>query len=733
MKKYILIVAALFLLSIQNFGQVFGFYRTDSITVIDNILSTNDTLTLAWSGGLSHSEFSSIDIDLDGTLDLYVFDRVGHRFMVLKNNGIPNTVSYKNHWADDASFPGIGEWVLLEDYDGDGKNDIFHYWNGGISVWKNVSVPGTVQFTLTKSQLYSYYNPNTLVLYVSPADIPAISDIDLDGDLDILTFGFSSGCVEFHKNLSQENYGNNDSLEFVLITDNWGLFSEGVSLFDIGLGDSCDTGRHTGSNILAIDMNGDHDKDLVLGDAGGSNMAYLRNGGDTSFAQIDFVDPNFPQNNNSTLPINLTLFASAFYLDVNNDDKKDLLVSNSAPGNGETFESVWRYRNIGTTDIPDFKFAQNNFLQEEMIELGEGSYPVLFDYNRDGLMDLAIGNVTYFGLQGQVAVLRNIGSISQPVYELINRDMGSVGTQAIKNVAPTFGDMDGDGDVDMIVGETTGYIHYYENTAPVTPNSPAQFSLTSTQYFLIKENSFSTPFIIDLNMDGKNDIVCGGRLGKLNYYENTGTPTAPNFSSVPTISNLGNVNTVDPNFSSSGYSIPWFFTHNGKLELFLGSYSGKIYHYTDIYDGLNNIQPIFTWVSGIVGYYKDGVRSAVTVGDLNTDSYPDLIYGNLGGGVDLLFGEFAAIGIEEAGDPDQAFVIYPNPSFDQDVVYIKAKKELSFPVDIVVYDVAGRAVKYLKEFNIQQGINIHELSNGLYIFEMRYGNTLVSKLKFIKQ
>lgn len=713
-------------------GQVFAFHRTDSIIVIDNIASANDTLSLAWSGGLSHTQFSPIDLDNDSYNDLAVFDRVGHRLLLFKNKGINNTVGYTNDWYNLQAFPSMNEWVILEDYNGDGKNDIFHYYLGGIRVYKNTSSPGNVQFTLVKSQIYSNYIPSNLVLYVSPADFPGITDIDNDGDLDILTFGFSSGCVEFHKNMSQENYGHSDSLEFIRATDNWGLFSEGISLYDIHLGDSCDTGRHAGSNILSIDMDNDNDKDLILGDVGGSNMAYVRNGGTSSFATMDLIDPNFPQNYNSTSPINLSIFPAAFYLDVDNDNKKDLIIGNSSQGSSETARSVWRYKNNGTTANPDFDFLQNDFLQDNMIEVGEGSFPVLFDYNRDGLTDLAIGNATYFTGTGQIAVLRNTGTISQPTYELLSFDMGNISTQGVKNVVPSFGDMDNDGDVDMIIGETTGYIHYYENTAAVAPNTPAVFVLTTTQYFNIKENSFSAPFIIDLNQDGLNDIVCGSRLGRLNYYQNTGTASAPNFSSVPTITNLGNVSTVDPTFSSSGYSIPSFFNHNGKLELFLGSYSGKIYHYTDIYDVSNNIQTSFSLVTGIVAFFKDGLRSAVTVGNLNNDGYPDMIYGNLGGGVGLFYGHYTQIGIEEWVNHKDEFVLYPNPSAANDIIFIRSKTGFDLPMDVLIYDLSGRPIKHLKEFNISEEINIQGLSGGLYILELRYKNNLVSKLKFIK-
>lgn len=732
MKKYILAVCTLFTFTgIQ--AQYFGLTRCDSITVINQLLSANDTLQLAWSGGLSHVQVSGIDVDLDTKEDLFVFDRVGNRFIVYRNTGTPNAVSYTHYWDQYNAFPTANDWALLLDYNGDGKNDLFHYYNGGVSVYKNTSVAGALSFTLVKSQIYSNYHPNNLVLYISPADIPSITDVDNDGDIDILTYGFSTGCMEWHKNLSQELYGHNDSLVFSLQTDNWGLFTEGLSIYNITLNDSCDTGRvrHAGASILAIDMDNDNDKDLVLGDAGSSNMAYLRNGGSTSFAQMDFFDPAFPQNNTSTLPINLTLFPAAFYTDVNNNGAKDLLVSNSSPGSSETAQSIWRYNNVGTTTAPDFKKLESDFLQNDMIELGEGAFPAMFDYNRDGLMDVAIGNVSYFATQGQVAILKNTGTAGNPVYELISIDMGSVSTQGVKNVTPTFGDMDGDGDVDMIIGETTGYIHYYENTAPVLPNTPAQFALTQTQYFNIKENSFSAPFIIDLNKDGKLDIVCGSRLGKLNYYENTGTTTSPNFSSVATISNLGGVTTVNATFSSSGYSVPCFFDFNGKTELFLGSYSGVIYHYTDIYDGLGQLNTAFTLQSTKVANFKDGLRSAVAVYNFNEDAYIDLIYGNLSGGVDLLYGSFTDVGIEEAQDMGAGMYLYPNPGSTQ--VYIGSPALWNDMLELCIMDAAGRVIRHLKEFNMVQPVDVTGLSQGLYIFEVRYKGKPVSKLKYIHQ
>jgi len=51
----------------------------------------------------------------------------------------------------------------------------------------------------------------------------------------------------------------------------------------------------------------------------------------------------------------------------------------------------------------------------------------------------------------------------------------------------------------------------------------------------------------------------------------------------------------------------------------------------------------------------------------------------------------------------------------------------------VMYDLGGRIIKVLHEFNMTESMDVNQLSPGLYIFEIRYQNTLVSKLKFIKQ
>ncbi len=96
---------------------------------------------------------------------------------------------------------------------------------------------------------------------------------------------------------------------------------------------------------------------------------------------------------------------------------------------------------------------------------------------------------------------------------------------------PTFGDLDGDGDYDMIAGEYSGtgfVLRYYENTG--TALAPS-FATSQNNPFGLSPNgySFSAPQLVDLDGDGDLDILSAENYS-ITYYQNTGTNTAPSFA-----------------------------------------------------------------------------------------------------------------------------------------------------------------------------------------------------------
>lgn len=586
----LLILNALFLI-LNSAAQPY-FTRHDSIPVTIN----SNTLNFPWAGGLNSCQFSAIDLNHDSKQDLFVFDRMGSKITTFINNGTTGLIDYsiapqfRETFINQHDNRGrMHDWIFLVDYNMDGKSDIFTYNSGTLAVYRNTSTPDTTSFQLMVTHLKTNYNQNSILLYVSPVDFPAFADVDNDGDIDILTFDIFGAIVQYHKNLSQEQYGNSDSLTFQLHDPCWGNFSES-STSNAVLLDTCigiqvhnpSTNRHGGgSTLLVLDMNNDGIKEMVIGDGSFNNLTLLSNNGTAADAHMFAQDLSFPQNSNSTIPVSINAFPGAFYQDVNNDNVNDLIVSPNTTNITENFTSVWLYKNIGATAQPDFEFVQNNFLQDNMIETGEGAYPVFFDVDNDGLIDMLIGNFGYYHSSGlyksKLSYYRNTGTQNQPSFELITRDFAAIEALQFTNVIATFGDIDADSVPEMLIGEHNGKLHLFENNAQ--PGQPAQFVLSQANYAAIDVGLDATPQLFDVNNDGLLDLIIGEKNGNLNYYQNTGTAQNPVFTLIT--ENFGGVDTRTEGFTV-GFSAPFFFRYNNTIQLFAGSESGDILQYHNI-------------------------------------------------------------------------------------------------------------------------------------------------------
>ena len=327
----------------------FQFSFSDSIQIINN----NEPLSLPWAGGLNYPQFSSIDYDFDGDLDLLVFDRSSNQLKVFEHKIVDGAHFYAYDYSGAQWFPEELRYRLFAiDYDGDGRKDLFAYGIGGLKVFRNTGDPTNgLSWEVAKEILYSDNWGTSLSLYVSSSDIPAIVDVDGDGDIDVLTFHIGGEYLRYHQNQSIDLYGHADSLEFVLKNECWGTFREDVSTNSVYLNDNttpCTTGNvpnpefpliedkkvnnekaHSGSTILALDIDGSGVMDLVLGDVAFPNLNLMINGGtdvNQNSAMVS-TDPFFPSN---SIPVSMNLFPAAFHLDVDFDGVKDIIVAPNA-------------------------------------------------------------------------------------------------------------------------------------------------------------------------------------------------------------------------------------------------------------------------------------------------------------------------------------------------------------------------------------------------------------------
>jgi len=743
--KFLFFSACFFLLGLMANAQLY-FNRTDTVIVQ---LANGTPLKNPWAGGLNFLQVSDIDLNYDGIMDLFVFDRTGNKISTFINGGTANTVDYKYDHSFVNKFPKLDSWALLRDYNCDGKMDIFTHTNLGIQVYKNDgdAVNG-LHFTLAKHTLYAYYidtNPpsNYLNLYVTSTDIPAIYDVDNDGDLDVLTFDFAGTRMQWSKNFSLENYGTCDSLNYFMLVDEcFGDFEENFSNNSVNL-DVCSasehlaplienlddrSSRHAGSCTLCADLNGDTLRDLVLGDISFSNITYLTNGGTLQMADMISQETSYPPN---TTSVSAPLFPCSFYVDVNNDSVRDLLVSPNANTCSISDKSLWWYKNTHTDDSANFQFQQMNFLQNEMIEVSEGAYPSFVDFNNDGLTDVIIGNYGYPNngcvYTSKLTALKNIGTATQPKFELFSKDYASLGALALQNLVPTFGDLDNDGDQDMIVGASDGRLYYYQNVA--APGLTANYVLNSALFSGMLFGQYASPQLVDVNRDNKLDILSGRSNGKLNYYKNIGTSTNPAFSADSANYFFGNVNVIPPNVSN-GFSFPCLFNHNGHYELFVGSANGKIYHYNNID---NNLNGAFNLLDSTFQDLYEGERCTPEVFDINNDAQPDLIVGNYSGGVSFFIGDSLA-GSQQISELSYIpqIKLYPNPV--DEIIYFSMDDILKLhAIKLEITNLQGQVIH--SEIYTPGSLNAFHtasLKSGIYFCKLSNGS-FVNTSKFVVQ
>ena len=729
-----------------SFGQ-FSFNFSDSIEVTKNGVP----LSLAWSGGLNYSQFSEIDYDYDGYMDLLVFDRSNDQIRLFENRLVNGNRMYVFNPNGHTLFPTDLRYRLAAiDYNQDGKNDLFAYGIGGVKVYKNTGNSTTgLQWTVSKNLLYSDNWGTMLNLYVSSADIPAIVDVDLDGDIDILTYHISGEYLQYHKNISQETYGHSDSLMFELKNECWGGFREDVNSNSVFLNDQtapCQGGNvpnpqlkpnetekaHAGSTVLALDMDGNGVKDLLLGDVAYPSINFLTNGGTTvnSNSLMISANPNFPAN---STPVSMQLFPAAFWVDVDFDSKKDLLVAPNAKNVSENETSVLKYKNTLSNTNPNFVFETKAFLQEDMIEHGTGSIPVLTDLDNDGLVDLFVAN--YFSYkptltkESRIAYYKNTGSTNNPVFTFIDNDFLNLSQSGLGlRMVPSFGDLNNDGKKDIILGLENGTLCYLQNT---TSGSIPTFSTPITNYQdhvgqTINVGQFATPQLFDLNQDGKLDLIIGKKTGEILYYQNKGTLTSPSFELIN--SNLGNID-VSTSISPDGFAVPHFFRNLDTTYLMVGSMEGAIYFYDSIDENLASGTGFRTISSNFLNQDKNiGGYSACTVGDLDNDSNLDLFIGqDLGGLFYLEHDSLSNLGLMNPFFTLPEIHVYPNPAYDK--ITITSDLDLN-NFEILVYSSTGKLVD--KKIGKMKTIDfsITDYTNGMYFIQIpEFGYST----KFIKQ
>jgi len=658
------------LLGLQANAQFQGeVYKYDSSVKVYDEHGTEKTL--AWCGGFNNPQFAMGDLNHDGKQDLVIFERSkGLRTFI--NTGITGHPNYVYAPKYEKNFPGVEGYLILADYNCDGVPDLWTGGFAGVAVWTGYyTAASELSFKKYKDLSYNTTPGYSENIYVSVNDVPAVVDIDNDGDLDVVAFNdLGANNAWWYKNMQVEDTLPCDSLRMTLADAQWGRFNS--------LG-------HSGNCMSLIDMDGDGDKDMLDGHVLNNRLVYRENG-KYPYGGVDSMISVDTAWGTHGYTINLAQWPAPFNVDIDQDGLKDLVIAPN--GYGENYKCVTFMKNKGTAGVPDFVYQSDTFLVDKTIDCGQASFPFFYDYDKDGKPDLFIGSDGYYGpdstpsgtLVSRITYYKNTSTPGHPSFTLQSSNFMGLDSFNFSGASIAIGDIDNDGKDDLVLGHSpnTASFSYFKNFAASNSVQPIwkleQKELTNDSGNIIKVGGGASPCIYDIDKDGKPDLVSGCYNGSLYYYKNIST-SAGTVNLKFMTKNLGDVS-VDK--YGGRYSTPFIgkIDNSSQQYLLCGSSSGLLYRYTGFQHG-NVINPYLQLdtnysfidsshllILNTGGYY--GFRSAPAIADIDGDGKYEMVVGNVWGGLkiykqDTLVSDTPSIVRNNIAVTPNVF-IYPNPA-----------------------------------------------------------------------
>ena len=404
--------------------------------------------------------------------------------------------------------------------------------------------------------------------------------------------------------------------------------------------------------ILLFDSDNDGDMDLLTSDETCETLYFLENEGTKELAKMTQIQ-SYPISN----PAGFPFFPSAFLEDIDQDGLKDLLIATNADeniANGiELSDHIRVHSNQGSNEVPQFN-QKTPFFQNEMIDLGENTYPSFADMDNDGDLDLFVGNkglLEDVRISSSIHVFENTGNRLSPSYTLVNNDFLELKSKRYTFIKPQFVDLDGDNDLDLTYQATNSSnattIYYRENQG--------NFEFGSEQQMSVRVMTFGSPYFYDIDLDGDMDLLVGKQFGSLSLFINEGDlnfgPEQPSFAGIENDFERLNLNVSISDIDNNGITDLLTIDLTGELRAFRGPIDLDFL-------ATNPISDLYMVGDDFPKATAFGIQNHITFGDIFGNSRPAVILGNTKGGLTLLKNES-----ESNGPSDNIIlVVRPNPA-----------------------------------------------------------------------
>ena len=325
---------------------------------------------------------------------------------------------------------------------------------------------------------------------------------------------------------------------------------------------------------------------------------------------------------NLTTPQNFTLGTSILshnLVDLDGDGDYDILATYSGlyeSYNYQTYTYSYStntkfkyYQNIGNPTMPLFAAQQTNpfgldvdsvIAISDVVDIdGDGDYDVICSSS-------SFGNQGYIQNQDMI-FLENIGTTSNPLFSAVQpNQIGISFPTSSYPVIPSFGDIDMDGDYDLLTTPYQDYSNteydflYQQNKGSAT--NPVMSLQAQNPFGLIPDTSFVGILInsemIDLDGDGDLDIITSGFYGNnFLYFENGSSSTD--------IDEVLESIKIFPNPTANSLNISSNLKFN-KIEII--DQLGKVYHFNNTSNKLI-LNELVKGIYIINLYYKEAIYS----------------------------------------------------------------------------------------------------------------------------
>lgn len=435
------------------------------------------------------------------------------------------------------------------DFDADGDMDAFiGFGSGGIRYFRNDDG------IMTQSASENPFTVEVDSAFIGDALSPALGDVDGDGDLDLMLG--SSGTLTYYQN-TDTGYVDSDAFgSFSLFSDDssptlFDFDGDGdldmlvgnkygnINYYENNAGELTELDDHplgvlnVGANIhpALTDFDSDGDTDLILGSQDGGLSYFINEGG-----SFDRAPSNELGITNSESWLRPTFF------DYDADGDLDLFIGNEAD------ELILWTNNEGTFA----EDAANNPFDD--VDFGSNVKPTFADYDGDGDSDLLVTLGSELEIfQADNGVYTEItDTLQNPFYDLSSRS----------NQAWALGDVDGDGDLDAILGHKYGGIDYYEN------NEGVYTEPTDNPFSGIDVGDYSYPTFADFDNDGDMDLLVGSETGEIHVFE-----------SVDGAAPTEEVEIAIEGFKPRAHSVPAVgdVDGDGHLDIIVGTQVGEVF------------------------------------------------------------------------------------------------------------------------------------------------------------